>query len=130
MSFSPMLFAFMFDKTFRYAVIFIFLVFLVVLWISDCSIKQNNDMACKAVEKEVIYEAKVPSHASKTFTYSEIMYNKKKHIYLIRGSVKIKYPHLKIEPEIKKFTAFVKAHNNQENGFKIERLEFEKNSDL
>ena len=124
MSFSPTLFLFMFDKSFRWFILFIFGLVLIGFLLNSCSIEQDNERACRIVEERVAKELKVHYLAKDKFSYSEISYNKPKHIYSIRGNVKIQEKNSK--SNIRYFSAVVKAYNNDSNGFKVEYFYFEK----
>ncbi len=127
MKHSATLFLFMFDKSFRWLIIFFFCLVLIGVSINSCSIEQNDKMACRKVRERAAYELNVPYSAENKFTYSEISYFKKSHTYYIRGCVETKYANNKVET--RHFTAFVKAYNNEPSGFKIENFKFDKKID-
>ena len=123
MSFSATLFLFMFNKTFRWLILFVFCLLLIACLINDCSIKQNDKMACQIVKEHVLNKLDVPYSAENTFTFSEIKYGKK-HIYFIRGYVETKYANNKVETS--DFTAFVKANGNNYKNYEIITLDLKK----
>ena len=124
MSFSVTIFLFMFDKNFRWFILFLVCLLFLGCCIHRCSIKQNDEMACLVVKERVLLELDTPYTAINKFTYSKISYNKKTHTYSIRGNVETKYANEKVE--IKYFTAFIEANSNRREDYDIIHFELKK----
>ena len=124
MSFSVPLFLFMFDKSFRWFVLIIICLLFLGCCINRCSIEPNDKMACYVVQERVLRELNTPYTAENTFTYSEIKYNKKNHVYFIRGNVKTEYINKNVET--KYFEAFIEVNSNEYKGYDIMTFELKK----
>lgn len=65
-------------------ILFFIVLVLVFSGIQRCNIEQNDDIACKVTEEEVLWKLNLPYSAKKTFKYSEIIYSKKFTVYYLR----------------------------------------------
>ena len=124
MSYSVPLFLFMFDKTFRWFILFVICLLFLGCCINRCSIERNDEMACLVVKERVLLELDTPYTATNKFTYSEIKYNEDTHVYIIYGNVETEYANKNVET--KYFEAFIEVNSNEYKGYNIMTFKLKK----